>query len=410
MIFGLEGIKVVETAGAIAGPMAGRLLADWGAEIIHIEHPERGDMSRGSMSRRQQVGKYGGRLILSDIDYGSQMLNRNKKSLTLDLSQDTGRQIIYRLSENADVFISNFRPREMKKFKLEYEDLIQINPRIIYANVNAYGRKGPEKDLPSWEHTSYYAKSGVHHVLQMPGSPPVQVPGGSGDNVAALALALGIMTALFSRERSGEGQEVDVSLFQTGIYAIARDVSGALVTNQDRQPIERVDITNPLMNSYQTKDGRWLVVGISLPDTYWSSFCRFIRREDLEHDPRFASFDPRVENHAALFHILEEVFRSSTLDEWRIRLKDTGLPISPVQSLLEVITDPQAKANDFFVPLDHPAHGCMYVVANPIKLSKIPATIRVPAPEFSQHTEDILLEHGYTWDDIVQFKEKAVIA
>ncbi|MFC1966763.1 CaiB/BaiF CoA transferase family protein, partial [Chloroflexota bacterium] len=297
-----------------------------------------------------------------------------------------------------------------EKFKLEYDILSQLNPRLICANVCGYGRKGPDKNRPAYEHTSYFARSGMHHVLQMPGSPPVQVPPGLGDNVAALTLACGIMMALFMRDRTGVGQEVDVSLFHTGVFAISYDIAGALAARQDRQPIERKDVSNALMNSYQTKDGRWLWLGISQPDPYWSSFCQAIGREDLEHDPRFESFDPRVENHVALFHILEEVFRGKTLEEWKACLNETGLLWSTVQNLPEVITDPQARANNFFVPFDHPAYGPIEVVANPIKLGKAKSTIRMPSPELGQHTEEVLLEHGYTWEDVARFKEQGVIA
>jgi len=248
------------------------------------------------------------------------------------------------------------------------------------------------------------------HLLQVPGTHPSQPPLGLGDNVTGLALACGIMTALFIRETTGVGQEVDVSLFQTGVYALALDIAGSLVTGQDRQQVDRQDIANALVNSYRTKDGRWLFLGVSQVDLYWSTFCRAIERKDLEYDPRFASFEPRIENHVALFHILEEVFLSKTLGEWKIRLDNAGLPWAPVQNLPEVTADPQARANDFFVSYDHPTYGRIEVVANPIKLSKAPSKVRMPAPELGQHTEEVLLEYGYTWEDIARFKEQGVIA
>jgi len=400
----LEGIKVVETAMVYAGPMASRLLADWGADVIKIEHPVRGDIARSESAKR------GGKAIPSDINYRLETFNRNKRGITLDLSQDGGREIIYKLLEKADVFLSNYRPRELKKFKLEYDTLSQLNPRLIYANVTGYGSRGPDRDLPGYEFTSYFPRSGMLHLLQVPGTHPVQPPLGLGDNVAGLALACGIMTALFIRETTGVGQEVDVSLFHTGVYALSLDVAGSLVTGQDRQQVDRKDIANVLVNPYQTKDGRWLFLGVSQPDLYWSRFCRAIEREDLEHDPRFASFEPRIENHIALFHILEEVFLGKTLEEWKIHLNEAGLPWAPVQNLPEVTADLQARANDFFVSYDHPTYGRIEVVANPIKLSKAPSTARMPAPELGQHTEEVLLENGYTWEDIARFKEQGVIA
>jgi len=165
---------------------------------------------------------------------------------------------------------------------------------------------------------------------------------------------------------------------------------------------------NALMNTFQTSDERWLLLCILQPDRYWTALCRAIGREDLEHDPRFGSFMPRLENHAALLEILEEVFRSRTLEEWKHRL--AGIPFSPIQDLAEVVADPQARANDFFVPFEHPAHGAVEMVASPIRLSKTPAAIRTRAPEFGEHTEEVLLELGYGWDDIARFKQEGVIA
>jgi crotonobetainyl-CoA:carnitine CoA-transferase CaiB-like acyl-CoA transferase len=218
------------------------------------------------------------------------------------------------------------------------------------------------------------------------------------------------MAALFVREKTGVGQEVDVSLFQTGVHTLSLPVAGSLVTGQDLRQVDRKDIANALVNPYQTKDGRWLFLGISQQDLYWSKFCQAIEREDLEHDPKFVSFEPRIENHVTLFQILEETFLGKTLEEWKVRLNEADLPWAPVQNFPEVTTDPQARANDFFVSYGHPIYGHIEGVANPIKLSKSPATVRMPAPEIGQHTEEVLLEHGYTWEDIERLKEQGIIA
>jgi crotonobetainyl-CoA:carnitine CoA-transferase CaiB-like acyl-CoA transferase len=230
--------------------------------------------------------------------------------------------------------------------------------------------------------------------------------------MAGLTLAYGTMAALFIRERTGIGQEVDVSLFSTGLFQVSFDVAGALATGRDYDEWapsrNRENNPNPLVGKYQTKDGRTLFLCILQPGLYWSRFCQAIERRDLEHDPRFESFEPRIQNHAALLHILDEVFLTKTLEEWKPRLTGAGLPWSPVQKLTEVINDPQARANNFFVPLDHPNYGRMEVVANPVKLSKTQATIKA-APEFGQHNEEVLLEYGYTWEDIARLKQQGVI-
>lgn len=413
MTLALEGIKVIETASGMAGPMAGRLLGDWGADVIHIEHPITGDMSRDAqrlLTAQVAARLTNGRAIVTDINYSMENHNCNKRSMTLDLSQERGQKILYKLLEKADVFLSNYRPRELKKFKLEYDTLSRLNPRLIHANVTGYGKKGPDRDLPGYDFDAFWARSGVLRVLLTPEMIPPTTPIANGDRVAALALACGITTALLVRERTGVGQEVDVSIFNAGVFFNANDIGGALVTGQDRQNVDREQLANVLLNSFKTKDGRWLRLAINRPDLYWSRFCQGIEREDLEHDPRFDSFASRIENHVALFNIVEEAFLTKTLEEWKVRLTEAGLPWAPIQSLPEVISDPQARANDFFAAYDHPTYGRIEIVANPIKLSKTPATVRMPAPEFGQHTEEVLLEYGYTWEDIEQFKEQGVIA
>jgi crotonobetainyl-CoA:carnitine CoA-transferase CaiB-like acyl-CoA transferase len=406
----LEDIKVIEIAGAAAVPMAGRLLSDWGADVVRIEHPATGDAMRHVQASAALAGTMGGgatTIALSEIPYETLNYNRNKRSLTLDLSQERGQEIVHKLVEKADVLLSNMRPYEMAKWKLEYETLSQLNPRLIYASMNGYGQKGTDRNAPGYDIIAAWARSGAQELLQASGFRPAFI-----DNVGGMSMACGIMTALFIRERTGLGQEVSLSLFQTGVFQISYDVAGALVTgkNFDEWGItDREDFPNVLSIPYQTKDGRTLRLCILQPDLYWSKFCRSIEREDLEHDPRFATFAAKIENNVALLHILDEVFLSKTLDEWRPRLNEAGIPWSPVQTLQELVNDPQARANDFFVPLDHPTYGRIEVVANPIKLSKTPVTVKT-APEFGQHTEEVLLEHGYTWEDIAKFKEEKVIA
>lgn len=411
MSLGLDGIKVVETATVMAGPTAGRFLADWGAEVIHCEHPKRGDIMRGIRdSSVGPGGAQGGKSIRSSIQYEAENHNRNKRSMTLDLSQEGGREILFKLLKTADVFLSNFRPREIQKFKLDYETLSQLNPRLVHANVYSYGRKGPFRDAPGYDFLAFWARAGLLHVFSKPGAAPFITSRAFGDRMTGLSLALGIMTALFVRERTGLGQEVDVSLFNTGVFAITSEVGGSLVTGEDLQQADRKEMLNAAATYYQTKDGRWLRLGMAQADLYWTRFCRAIGRPDLEHDPRFNSYEPRTLNHATLFDILEGIFPCKTLAEWTDILTEAGLPWAPVQSLPEVTRDPQARANGFFESYDHPTYGRVEVVANPIKLSRTPATNRRPAPEFGQHTEEVLLEHGYTWEDIEAFKDRNIIA
>jgi formyl-CoA transferase len=403
MTNGLEGIKVIETASVMAGPMAGRLLADWGADVIHIEHPVRGDIIRS------QTGRSHDGVIVSEIDYVAQNYNRNKRSMTLDLSHPEGRLIMYRLLEKADVFLSNFLSRDLAKFHLEYETLSGLNPRLICANLTGYGKNGPDRDLPGFETTGYLSRSGLLHLLQSPGAAPLLTPVGLGDNVAGLALAYGIMTALFLREKTGRGQRVDTSLFHAGVFTVSHDVAAALVTGEDRHNIDRKDVLNPLRSFYPTSDGYWVRLAMTQPDVYWARFCRVMSRPELEKDPRFASTPDRIKNHTALVEIVDGVMRGQTLQYWKERLDAAGIPWAPVQTLPQVIADPQARQNGFYAPVDHPDHGHIEVVTNPISLSGTPPAPVRPAPQFGQNTEEVLLEHGYTWEDIARFKDAHVI-
>jgi len=439
MALALEGIKVVDVSQVAAVPMCARHLADFGADVIHIEHPVTGDSFRV-----YQAGQGGTVGISSEINYIWEAYNRNKRSMSLDLSQEGGQKIIYNLLEKADVFVTNLRLVERREFGLEYDTLHQINPKLVYSSLTGYGQKGPDKDNPAYDATAYWFRSAIPYMFSRPGMRTAGYRTAFGDNVAALALALGTMMALFARERTGVGQEVDLSLFNTGIYQLSFDIAAILATGQDPQEWEieayqqtlggdeekikrhqelvaeaeaaaarlgdflRENSPNPMGVPYETKDGKLLIFVIVLPERYWPRFCRAIGREDLEHDPKFNSMEARAENHLELHHIFREAFLSKTFEEWRPILAD--IPYAWPRNLLEVINDPQARANDFFVPIDHPTYGRMEVAANPIKLSETPASIRMPAPEFSQHTEEVLLEYGYTWEDIAQFKEQGLIA
>ncbi|MFC1819848.1 CaiB/BaiF CoA transferase family protein [Thermodesulfobacteriota bacterium] len=399
----LEGIKVIQPASAGAAPMAGKFLADWGADVICVEHT-----TRKAQSKQKQANR-GSRGLTADVDYSAQNINRNKRGITLNLATEEGLAILHELLDGADVMVTNFRPRELKKFKLEYETLSKTNPRIICGHLTGWGRKGADADKPAYGPLAD-ARSGILHVLQAPGTEPPQMSVAFADYITGMSLALGIMTALFLREKTGIGQEVDVSLLNTLVWVNSFDVSASLVTGKDRQAVKRRDRATPTMNTYKTKDGRWLfVAGMELKPFYWSRFCNAIGRPDLENDERFEKIEARRVNDVALFDILEEVFLTRTFQEWKDCFSKQDFPWAPLQNLPEVCVDPQAIANDYFVPVEHPKYGTIKLVANPIKLSKTPHEIRTPAPEAGQHNEEVLSELGYGKEDIEGFREKGVI-
>ncbi|MBI2830209.1 MAG: CoA transferase [Chloroflexi bacterium] len=407
MASALEGIKVLELAQAVAVPVAGRLLADYGADVIHIEHPVRGDLARtwGLMRDRPLLPTE----KQTTANYQWENICRNKRGMTLDVSQQVGQQILHKLVETADVFVTNLRPEERDRYYLTYQTMSQINPKLIYASITGVGQKGPEKDLPTYDHTIYWARAGWCHRLAPKGQIiGVKAAEGFGDTVVAMVLAYGIMTALYVRQQTGLGQEVDTSLLHTGIFHNGQDLSKTCNDGEDLQLSDR-QTAGALTNCYQTKDGRYLRLGFVRPDRYLSRFCKAIEREDLENDPRFKTVADKSKNAVALIAILDEVFRGRTLAEWKTRLPD-DVPWAPVQNMPEVCNDAQAEANNVFSTFAHPFYGPVRVINAPVNLSKTPAQIRSLSPELGQHTEDILLEAGYTWEDIGRFKEQRIIA
>ncbi|HEY90324.1 MAG TPA: CoA transferase [Dehalococcoidia bacterium] len=422
----LEGIKVIDCSQVAAVPMAARMLGDFGADVIHIENPTTGDYWRVFKDVQAEQSA----ACPSDFDYNWENYNRNKRSLTLDLSRDNGRAIIHRMVQEADVFLSNLRSFELERFQVDYQTLEKINPRIIWGNVNGYGKAGPDKDLPAYDATAYWARAGFPYIMSQPGIPSFGYRPAIGDNVVGMSLAFGIMQALYVREKTGIGQEVSVSLLHTGIFQNGFDISGALVTGLDpadwreQPPAELVQQSmtaiaqvmafygakakSPLTGLYMTKDARALIFIILQPDRYWVKFCKAVGREDLSNNPSYNTIEGRAENITELRAIFSEIFITKTYEEWHPLLE--GIPYAPNQSLREVINDPQARASGCFVSYDHPQCGRIEQIANPIMMSKTPSSVRLPAPEFGQHTEEVLLEHGYTWEDIVGFKEDGSIA
>ncbi len=431
----LAGIKVIDLSQVAAVPICARHLADFGADVIHIENPKTGDSWRSL-----QAGQGGNAGIPSEIPYNWENYNRNKRSMTLNLADEEGRRVLYDLIKDADVFVTNLRQYEIKKFKVDYETLKRINPRLIYGALTGFGKKGPDKDMPAYDTTSYWARSGLPYVLTAPGMAGPVFRTAIGDNVAGLALVYGVMMALYHREKTGQAQEIDVALLHAGYYQITFDIACTLATGKDNvsigqayqwlapekmrirdemvediqkayrkyQEFMKENAPNPLAIPYETKDGRNLLFAALHPDRYWGDLCRAIGRPELEKDPKFYNTEARAANRYELYHLLKEVFRTRTLAEWKPLVN--FIPSATYQTLLEAVNDPQARANDMFVKTPHPVHGELEVLANPVNMSETPATYRLPAPEFNQHTEEILLEMGYDWERIADLKEKGVIA
>ena len=429
MAMALEGIKVIDCSQVAAVPMAARILGDFGADVVHVENPTTGDYWRSFKDAQLNAGMG----WPSEFDFNWENFNRNKRSCTIDLTTENGRAIMHRMAKEADVFLSNLRSFELERFELEYETLDKMNPRIIWGNVTGYGKEGPDKDLPAYDTTAFWARSGFPQLMSQPGIPVMGYRVAIGDNVAGMSLAYGVMQALYIREKTQVGQRIDVSLFHTGFYQLGYDTSAALITGLDvadwRAPdppmelqqqaltaimqiqafyADRIKIRNPLSGMYVTKDSRALAFVILQPDRYWERFCKALGRPDLAENPKYQTQEGRSEDAPEIWQIFTDIFMSKTYEEWRPLLKD--IPYAPRQTIKEAVDDPQALASGCFVEYDHPTQGRIKQVANPVMMSKNPSSVRMPAPEFGQHTEEVLLEYGYSWEDITRFKEEGTIA
>jgi crotonobetainyl-CoA:carnitine CoA-transferase CaiB-like acyl-CoA transferase len=401
----LDGIRVIDITQVGAGPMCAGILAQWGADVIKIEHPVRGDSMRGLQSG---VGTT--RFKQSMYNYMFEQPNMNKKSITLDLARKEGQEVLHNLVKKSDVLLAAMRTRDVKKFNIEYETLKQINPRIVFALITGYGTQGQEKDSAGYDAVCYFARSGITHMTAGDDGVPVWPRAGFGDIPSGMFCACGIVVALFAREKLGIGQAVYTNLFNNGVWALAADTMAAQATRTVSPRHNRETADNPLANYYKTKDGRWILMFHLQSGQYWEPFCKSLGLGSLINDPRFSTVELRKKNNTDLINILDKLFAEKTLEEWKASLAGTDLVYSAVQTPVEAVEDPQAKANNFYDIFDHPVWGRIELLPNPQKLSETPGTYRTPAPEWGQHTEEVLQGIGYSWDAINMLKEKKIIA
>jgi len=398
----MEGIKVVELGHWVVMPSAAAILGDWGADVIKVEDPWVGDGVRG-------VNSIEGIPLGNGVHYLFEVMNRNKRSVGINLRQERGREAMNKLLEGADVFLSNFQPQVLARYGLDYETVAKLNPRLIYGVLTGYGEKGPDKDKPGYDYAAFWARSGLMRKIGPPDAPPPPQRSGMGDNISSLCVVSGTLAGLFARERTGKGQEVSFSLYNTGVWALQHDIQMPLVTGQEIPNTDRRNVSNPLWNTYQTKDDRWMQLVMVQSDRFWSPFCRTLGLAHLEKDPRFESHIKREENNEELIRIISEEMGNRPLEEWEELFEKNELVSSRVQSPMDVVNDPQAIENDFFTEFDHPVVGPLKLVASPVKFNGQKPPIRLPAPEVGQHTEEVLLELGYSWEDIAGLKDLGAI-
>lgn len=395
-----DGVRVVELAQWVFVPVAGALLADWGADVIRIERRE-GDPYRGLAS--QGIGTDGGPVNLSVA-----LANRGKRCIALDLNHERGRPILDELLATADVFLTNFRPGALHRLGLDAEVLTEKYPRLVYARGHGYGTRGPDADLPGYDSSAFWARGGLAHVLTPPERElPIAQRGALGDRNGAMALAFGVASALLQRERTGTGSIVDVSLLATAMWMLSSDLLSALQGSRPRAASSPESSPNPLVGTYRTRDGRHIQLVFLQGDRYWAEFCKLLRRDDLAADPRFADMVSRRENRAACVDELSTEFAKRTFDEWKNVLARIDAPWAPVQAVEELLDDPQVVANGYLGRIDE--DGLSYSLpAVPVQFDERPPRLR-RAPEHGEHTEAVLLELGHSWERITELKEAGAV-
>ncbi len=391
----LEDVLVIDLTRVLAGPFATMILRDLGATVVKIEQPGAGDEARGIGPFRRDVSAY----FMS--------INRGKKSVTVDLKKPQGREILLRMVARADVVVENFRGGVMERLGLGYEVLRAANPRVIYASCSGFGHTGPYAARPAYD-MIVQGMSGIISITGEEEGPPVRVGTSIGDLSAALFTTVGILTALHQRHRTGEGQAVDVamldSLFSLLESAIARyDVGGEV----PRPLGSRHPVITPF-EVFPTRDGH-VVIAIC-NNKHWSLFCEHIGRADLTHDPRFSDNKSRTETYDVLLPPLREIVRKRTSREWIEALGDLGVPCGPLNSVPEVMEDPQIRARGMVAEVEHARGGIFRVPACPVKLSKGRVDVSEPAPDLGEHTEEVLTTLlGYSKDEIARLRREQVI-
>jgi crotonobetainyl-CoA:carnitine CoA-transferase CaiB-like acyl-CoA transferase len=401
----MHGVRVLEVAEHTFVPAASALLADWGAEVIKIEHVERGDAMRG-------LGSSG------VVDVGGQVhvllehSNRGKKSLGLDLTSDDGLRILYDLARTCDVFLTNKLPDVRRKLRIDVEQIRDANPDIIYVRGHGQGDRGPDASRGSYDSLAFWCRAGIAMSMKQatderPPNPPAPA---IGDSIGAMSIAGGIMGALFHRERTGEATVVDVSLLGTGLWAMG----AALALSLQHQvpwapPPPGAGIGNPLVGTYQTRDGRFVSLTCLEAGKYWPHACKAIGRPELATDPRFADHDALRAHAPEAAALVREAFLTRTLDEWRDALADFVGQWAVVQDTMEVAQDPQTVANGYVVDCETSEGVAFQLAAAPVQYDGRPARAR-RAPHFNEHGDAILGELGLDWDAIVDLKVRGVVA
>lgn len=388
----LSGLRVIDCGTYIAGPAAAAILSDFGAEVIKIERPPYGDPYR-------YLPRVPG-MPISDQNYCWILDDRNKKSIALDLSDAEAHQILLRLVATADIFITNYQPQSLRKFRLTYEDLAPANDRLIHASITGYGEHGEDAEKPGYDATAYWARSGLMFGMHNGDAEPVQSPAGFGDHPTSVTLFASIMMALYQRQVTGRGTRVYTSLMANGIWSNGCGVQAALCGATFLPKWTRKTAINPLVNHYLARDGHRMFFCLLEPVRDWNHLCQALGFEDLRDDPRFSSTQARQQNAAELVRRIDEVIATRDMAEWAVIFKKYDLVWGPVPSAVEVAADPQAQL--FFADI---APG-LKTIRNPLNIEGMEKAEPGMPPGIGEHTREVLSSLGLSDDAIDKMIER----
>jgi len=395
MVHPLEGIKVLDLSRALAGPYCTMMLADMGAEVIKLEIPGRGDDSRG----------WGPPFLEGESAY-FMSVNRNKKSMTLNLKKERALEIIHKLIKQSDVIVENFRPGTMEKLGLSYDKVNNINPKIVYCSISGFGQDGPYHLLPGMDQV-LQGMGGLMSITGELNGPPIKVGVAVADIAGGMFAAFGIMIALFNREKSGKGQRIDNSLLDNQIAWLTYRAGSFFVSGEIPKPLGS---GHPVIVPYQAFKAKDTYFNLAVGnDQLWVKFCKAVGLEEIMNDPKYATNSMRVKNREEVVKIVEELICTKEAEEWLKILTDAGIPCGPIYTIDKLFNDPQVLHRKMVEELDHPKAGIIKVTGIPIKLSDTPGEILTAPPFLGQHTIEILHDLGYSERDIKAMYQDNII-
>lgn len=393
----LEGIRVLDVSRVLAGPFCTMILGDLGAEVIKVEEPVKGDETRS----------WGPPFIDGESAYYLS-INRNKKSITVNLKSKEGVEIIYKLAEKSDIFIENFRPGVTERLGIDYESIRKINPKIIYCSISGFGQTGPYRDYPAYD-LLIQAMSGFMSITGEESRPPVRIGVALFDIGAAMYAAIAIIAALYRREKSGIGERIDISLLDTGVSWLTYMAMNYFATGENPR---RMGSAHPSIVPYQCfrdRNGRYFAVAVG-NDEHWRKLCKALGREEWINDERYITNSSRVRNREKLLEELNKIFESNTREYWIRVLMEYSVPCAPVNEVSEILSDPQVIHREMVKEIYHPKLGLIKQLGIPIKYENTKLEIKDPPPTLGQHTEEVLMEIlGYEKDKILELKKRGVI-